>query len=264
MHSLSEDCGRRVAKTRTISPRAQELFSALAAIRTSPVPPAHAHHHEWALIYRYVKTVCGRTHYDAEDRVQEVMVAILLSIQNLRAMEPLGACAWIRTICRHALIDAARRSRPTLPFWEDRQYDRVENETERTPFEQLEAVIASFEDLVAEYLATKPRQRWTALRKRQAHVALHRLVLGQSTERIIEGLDVPVSRCTLWKWTERGRAVLIETVAWLHEIDEELGELYAVIAETAARRRRDAGLPRPERRRSRSFARPRRLPLAVS
>ena len=123
------------------------------------------------------------------------------------------------------------------------------------PEDALERLLDDVEDRVAAWLEAHERSPSTRhIRRQQARATLHRTVLGASHAALVAVLDAdePLTEDRVYKWVERGRAVLSKVLdAWEAELEEapESAAIVGRLRELCEARRSDAGLARPERRR---------------
>ena len=233
------------------NPRACELFQALAALRLSRDPASAENAGHWAVVDRYVRVAVGEQTVDAADVSQDVMLVIVMHVTSMRADNPISAAAWVKTICRRVSVDRFRcRPRARHVSIDDPARGIQLVAPEPTRRELVDAVLAAFETRTAMDIDASKRAAHTReLHALQARAAIRRLALGESTSVIARSLGRPVSADLVSKWVERGRGVLLATISRFSELDPEVADLYAPLADLAARRRVDHGVPRPGRRR---------------
>jgi DNA-directed RNA polymerase specialized sigma24 family protein len=226
--------------------RREELFDALAMLRDGA--EGRARDRAWTTVYRYVRRVLPDDR--AADARQDALVAILESVDELRAASPGSAAGWVHSICRSRKIDAHRAAcrRRAAPFDDTRT--PAGNAEPATPAVELAPhVVAAFLERVASHIVrTEGCPDVRARRRLQAAATLYRTALDESLSEIAMRLDTHVSLELLTKWVERGRTVVIETIEAERARDPDLADLFAPFAELAARRRVDAGILRPARR----------------
>jgi DNA-directed RNA polymerase specialized sigma24 family protein len=226
--------------------RREELFGALVQLRESPSSPNGGASHAWDVVVRHVHRMLPT---DCEDERQAALLAVLESVGALRATSPASAAGWVRTICRNHRVDAHRARH----VGRDKSYDdgRAHSTGEPDlPAELAERVLDAFALRVDAHLERSLLRPATRARRRtQAMVALRRLALEETLPEIAEHLSLDVSLDLLTKWVERGRAVVLATIAHDREREPDVADFFAPLAELALERRADAGRPRPERRR---------------
>lgn len=240
------------APPRAVSPWARDLFVALAALRDSDLALAHpANEKHWRTLYRSLRPLFAREGPDGEDDCQEIMVALTSSLGSMRPDTPLRAAAWLRALRANIRADRLRvRGKRAALGLDDLERPVHVASRDPVPFDRLDGVLAAFEAAVAAELArSEPSHERRATVHLQARATVRRLVLDESTTAIARSLGRDASSDLVSKWIERGRAVVLRTVAVMREHDPDAAELYEVLAELAATRRIDAGRPRPERRR---------------
>ncbi|MBZ0121637.1 MAG: hypothetical protein K8H88_31865 [Sandaracinaceae bacterium] len=242
------------APTRPARPWARDVFLALAALRDSDLALAHpANEKHWRTLYESLRPVFAREGPDGDDDCQEVMVALTSSLGSMRAETPARAAAWLRAVRANIRTDRLRtRAKRSALSLDDLERPVHVASRDPVPFDRLDAVLAAFEAAIRkelERIEPSPERRASA--QLHAHATVRRLVLGESTTSIARSLGGDASGDLVSKWIERGRAVVLRTVAVMREHDPDTADLYDVLADLAATRRADAGRPRPERRRSR-------------
>lgn len=227
--------------------RREELFGALVLLRETPLGSGDARTHAWKVVQRHVYRVLPA---ECEDERQAALLAVLESVDTLRATSPGSAAGWVRSVCRNQRIDAHRARHVGRDCsYEDTRV--ASNADEPVPVEYAERVLDAFMarvDLHLDRIDLVPAAR--ARRRTQAVVALRRLALEEPLPEIAKHLRLDVSLDLLTKWVERGRVVILATVADDRQRDPDVAELFAPLAELARERRADAGRPRPERRRA--------------
>lgn len=113
-----------------------------------------------------------RTQVDAEDIVQETLIAIHLKRHTWIETEPLGP--WIRAIARHKLIDSLRR-----------RGHRV-----HLPIEDLEDVLPAAQETISEYPRRDIERHLPRLPARQRDVIQAIAIHGQSIRQTAELLKM--------------------------------------------------------------------------
>jgi len=188
-------------------------------------------------------------------------------VGTLRAEVPLQARVWVDEIHRHLLVDDARWRKTdfvTRGLTRARGDGGGAGEPERSPLDRvvaadpaapskqvLEAFLERLLEEVDRHLeetVRSPVKRLGDLKRAEA--AVESLVYERSADEIREVLDPGASRELVYKWVERGRAILLagvdRCIALAEEPEEKDGlEALRAIIET---RRKDAGKPRPTRR----------------
>lgn len=225
--------------------RRAELYDALATLRDGA--EGHARDRAWTTVYRYIRRVLPDDR--AADARQDALVAILESIDGLRAATPSSAVGWVHSICRSRRIDTHRATcrHRACPF-EDGSTHAATAEPLSPAVEVAPLVVAAFLERVESHIArTEQSPEARARRRAQAAATLYRTALNESLSEIAMRLDAHVSPELLTKWVERGRSVVIETIEAEGARDPDVADLFEPFAELAARRRIDAGVPRPGR-----------------
>jgi hypothetical protein len=243
---------------------ADALYDALVALRASSDPLDRRHDAEWRAIDGFLRATFPGGGSDGDETRQETLIAIARGVHAMEATVPLAAMKWVSTIHRRKKVDAIRaRSRDPVERGLARGasdegtsiLDRLESEGARPDEEAIARVIATIEDQVAAMLAeSEASPAIRHLRRLQARASLRRLVLEEGFEAIIEALDAdePLTRERVYKWVERGRAIVTAALdRWAREAGEgsTVAEVAGVVREVMVERRVDAGRPRPARRR---------------
>lgn len=234
-HLQARDAGRRR--------QVDELHEALTQLRSyDSQGPQSAR--AWAVVEREARRLLPKD----PDARQDALVAIYESVHTVRAPSPPSAAAWLRAVCRNRLVDGLRRRRGGRSL--DSGDPAALGEEPLPVREAASAVIAAFLARVEVFLASKhPVGNCRSRRRLHAIVALRRIALEQPLAEIAHDLGLSVTDDLLAKWVERGRAVIVATVAHDRVVDPDAAELFAPFAELALTRRADAGRPRPNRRR---------------
>lgn len=212
---------------------------------------------DWRRVESFVRRTRHAQGRDADDVVQEALVAIARHVAELEARDESGVLAWLTRIVHHKKIDGLRtraREGTVVSGPEDgpsavEQLERddgqpVDDHALATLIEAVEEAIGAKVDGLG--LPAMDRQ----LRRVQARATLHRVLGAETSEvRAVLGLDASVGADRLAKWVERGRPLLVsvlEGLAWDHEGDAR--EVFLALRERAMARRADAGRSRPGRR----------------
>ncbi|MDQ3036694.1 MAG: hypothetical protein M3Y87_30155, partial [Myxococcota bacterium] len=234
------------------------LFDALVALRASGAPLDPRHDGRWRTIEAWLRATFPATGVDAEDARQETLIAIGRNVLRMEASAPLQAVKWVATIHRRKKVDGIRvRSRDPVQRGLERRaageeegtslIERLEGEDERAiDVEVIERIVGTIEEHVAAHLEeTEPAAAVRHLRRLQARAALRRLVLEAEFEELVAALDAdePLSRDRVYKWVERGRAVVIAALdRWVAAEGESpnVAEIAGVVREEMTSRRVDA------------------------
>jgi hypothetical protein len=229
------------------------LFGALCVLRDAANPFARELAAEWRAIDAWVRGCAWHAFRDHDDVHQRTLLAIAENVRGMRATTPSQAAAWVSSVVRRKRIDASRFQGRDLawkgmreqPFDGD-PFSRIAAPEDR-PTLDAEAVIALLEQRIAEHVSRTARPTSKGVALMQGRAAIRRLVLEDDADEIAAALGVEVSRDCLYKWTERGRAVVLAALdAW----QDAPGELVPFVRAAMWERRADAGTPRPERRRA--------------
>ena len=241
----------------------EPLFEHLCALRDAEDPAAPEHATRWRYVSGWLERSFPGESEEAEDARQETMVSLLRSIGRMQAEAPLQAVKWISTIMRRKRIDGIRARdndpvRQALRHEPSRKdatptIDRLIGEDRRdlTPalLEGLVTLVLGHVHRALEEQVKSPAKR--QLRRTQAQAALLRLVCGWGAEEITGALEYgePITKERLYKWIERGRAPVVAGLdRWASEDDGDELAVIDVLREIVEDRRRDAGKPRPTRR----------------
>lgn len=246
-------------------PPADALVAHLTVLRDAadPTHPAMAAH--WREVSRWLEAAFPGRRPEQEDARQETLVSLFRSVGRMQAIAPLQAAKWVSTIHRRKRIDAAR-SGASDPVQAALRYARDDHDG-GSPIDRLEAPapeeppppMSLVDELLAEALEqvarmleeTEPKASTRQLRLRQAQAALLRLVRRLDAEAIVEALavDEPVSKARLYKWVERGRAVVLAGLdRWGAGPDSPGEDVLDVLRTVTSARRADAGRARGKRR----------------
>ncbi len=252
-------------------PPVEPLYGHLTALRDAADPADPRHARRWREIARWLEQAFPGTTRDGEDARQEALVSLVRHVPHMRAESPLQAAKWISTIVRHKRVDALR-ARGKDPVHqalerEGRRDDGTTSLDRLSVWNTLPADPSVLDRLVTTLLeqvhrALEETERNAAkrqLRRTQAHATLLRLVCEADAETIAGAIDhgEPVTKDRLYKWVERGRAVVeLGVDRWERTADreemEEIAPVLSALRDLVAERRADAGVPRPDRRRERS------------
>lgn len=243
----------------------ERLYRALVRLREASDPRQAAYLPDWRVVQEFLRDLHPARDADSDEAQQETMLAILYGVASMDAETPLAAAKWVARIYRNKRVDVAR-ARARNPV--DRGLARTRDDEGASALEHLaaedgppiapdvlERVLAAVEEQVDAHLReTEPKPEVRHLRRLQARAALHRLVLGAEFEDIVAVLDAgePLSRDRVYKWVERGRAVVTAALErWVRSGGEgsTVAEIAVAVREIVEERRADAGRPRPARRR---------------
>lgn len=190
---------------------------------------------------------------------QATLIAVRRGVAGLRAESAAQADAWVRRIFRRARTDEARargvRERRLVAVADEAAIpapvpdDDAPTDAERV--RALEELDASVSEIVGAHLdATIPDPVKRVGDRARARVAMLRIVYRMEVAAIAAEVEAEwgeIGANRLYKWIERGREVLLAA------IDGTPGAIeapeIATLREILAARRKDAGQPRPERRR---------------
>jgi DNA-directed RNA polymerase specialized sigma24 family protein len=241
----------------------EELFAALSRLRDAARGGVRrdlsAERVDWRRVESFVRRSRAAVGHDGDDVVQDALFSIAKHVGELEAADAASAVSWATRIVRHKKIDLARARA--------REGERAEpREGEMSAVDLLERddgslvddrALAVLTEVVEEAIVRKfdlqiasPTER--LLKRTQARATLHRVLGADRRElRDLLGLEPSVSDDRLHKWVERGRPLLasvLEGLEWDHEGDARA--MFVALREAALARRIDAGLARPDRRKT--------------
>ncbi len=247
-------------------PALQALFEALGLLRDAPEPLDASCARAWRVVSEHLHRGGPSKSADEEDTVQEVLITLARCVQSMRATTPEGAAAWLSTIRRRKRTDGARSGgrepallglrgvsdQPEAPS----PLDALPSPDPRTlPPDAVERLIDTLESHVDRWLLEHERSATARQLKRlQARATLHRTLLGAGHAELVAALDAdePLSEDRVYKWVERGRAVVLAGLGrWQAEVEDDPDDraFLRSLREAFEARRSDAGVARPERRR---------------
>jgi DNA-directed RNA polymerase specialized sigma24 family protein len=235
------------------------LYEALDALRRSEDPFDSRHDGVWRVLVDWVRARTRQGERRRDDVVQETLLAIARHVHQMDAATPRQAARWASIILRRKHIDLARTDATDAVAQGlsegDAALDSAQSPEPAPPPELLEAHQRRIEEVVLRHIEHgEPSASVRLTRRSMARAALYRLVLDLEPEAVEARLALPepVGKDRLYKWIERGRAIVAEAMrAWMaaHPEEPEILAISDVVIELVEARRADAGKPRPERRR---------------
>jgi DNA-directed RNA polymerase specialized sigma24 family protein len=247
--------------TRVPGPSHEELFAALSRLRelsSEPADPAPSDRgqREWRVVERWLRTHHPRAR-ETEDLHQETLFAIARHVSTLQAPHAGAAVQWITTIWRRKFIDLLRseaRSPTRLGLAHHVADDGtmpidlvLRDESPSVDAHAVELLIETVEVAIGEHAESAyPNAADRQLRKLQGRAMLHR-VLGADLDGIRRALALgpDIGDDRIYKWTERGRPVLLAALELLRQgASEDTLPLLTAMEDVATTRRLDAGRPR--------------------
>lgn len=235
------------------------LYRALDELRASGDPLSARHDAAWRTLSRWVRERTPLKDRRADDVAQETLLAIARHVVHMDATTPRQAAKWASTILRRKHIDALRADASDAVSHglgeNEGTLEGLAGSEPAVPAHVLDAQHRRLEQVVLQHIeATEPSAAIRLTRRSMARAALYRLVIELEPDAVEArlGLPEPVGKDRLYKWIERGRAVVADAMrAWAGALPEEpdVQALSAVVIELVEARRADAGRPRPERRR---------------
>lgn len=249
-----------------MAPTGDKLYAALDELRQAPNVGEPRHHGAWRAVMAFLRQDDPR---GSEDARQETIINVVRAVSSFKGHSPGEAVRWLRTVHRHRTFDGWRVEgrnplRDTLeraPRDSDHETPPLENvpAPEPTHREHAAGALAHTSDLVFARLEAQLENHGVSaskrlLRRLQARAAWLRLVHEEDAPAIEAALapHAAPSRDALYKWIERGRAVLLDVAdAWLAELDGDDSDarlVPEVLRQLVEVRRADAGVARPARR----------------
>lgn len=247
-------------------PPVDAVFEHLCALRDAERPTDPEHDAHWRAVARWLEQAFPGRSTEQEDARQEALVSLMRHVPWMRAESPLQAAKWMSTIVRRKKVDAHRtRKRDPVERALRREratelgptIDRVAHQEEPAALvrpEAIDQVVArALEQVHLALEETEPNAAKRQLRRTQAQATLLRLVSNASAEEIEKVLDYgePIEKDRLYKWVERGRAVVLLGMDRWERDDPAAIDVIDTFREIVGERRADAGLPRLDRRRDR-------------
>lgn len=224
------------------------LLDALRVLREGDIAQASRRAAAWHRVAVAIQMFLPRD--QDEDLRQEVLIAVTEHAHALRATCPGGAAAWLRAVCRNHRAESYR-ALARNPLGYGVPLEQAPHASEPLPsLDVVPAIVDAFLLRVRSHLdQSEPRKALRERRYLHALATVRRTVLDESLEEVRAVVWPPATSELIAKWVERGRRVVIATVEAEQLTDPDAAALFEPFAEAARRRRRDAGLPRPSRRR---------------
>jgi hypothetical protein len=246
-------------------PTPESLYDALSALRASTAPLTRVHDAHWKVVESWLRVSFPGRGAENEEAHQETLIAIGRNVQSMQASVPLQAVRWVKTIHQRKKVDLLRaRSRnPVL-----RGLEKTSSESRVSEVEQLESqgdpsldpeaaerIVSIVEAQVEIYLRssdTAPSMRH--LKRLQSRAALRRLVLEADFDELCAALATgePMTRDRVYKWVERGRAVVLAALDdWVSRegATSMAADVASALREIIGKRRSDQGRARPLQKR---------------
>lgn len=235
------------------------LYEALDALRRTDDPFDPRHDAVWRFLVGWVGARTRQGERRRDDVVQETLLAIARHVRQMDASTPRQAARWASIILRRKHIDLVRADATDAVAHglgeAETALESAPSPDPAPPPELLEAHQRRIEEVVLAHLErAEPSASVRLTRRAMARAALYRLVLDLEPEAVEVRLSLPepIGRDRLYKWIERGRALVADAMrAWraAHPDEAEIVAISEVVIELVEARRADAGKPRPERRR---------------
>lgn len=248
-----------------------ELHRALVALREASDLAAPENGPRWRTVrralQRFGRSVGGGVLHDREDAVAEAMVKVLRNIRDLRADDAPAGRSWLAQLYQHTYIDVIRRRRRRREVFDEPLPGEGERETlldrqaapepgldpakldsaELAPF--VDALFDRVHDHVEAHVRRSARQNAF----RRAQIAYENIVRGRSADELVAEAGGQVRRERFYQWVRRGREEVLVPVLrqWMADTDAdgpEHGFAAQLLVILKSRERRDAGQPRPVRR----------------
>jgi DNA-directed RNA polymerase specialized sigma24 family protein len=236
------------------------FYEALDALRRAEDPFEPRLDEPWRVVLDWVRARVRPRDPRRDDVVQETLLAIARHVRHMDAGTPRQAARWASVIVRRKVIDGLRddeHDAVSVGLSEgDAALETLPGAEPAPPAELLEAQHRAIEEIVVAHIERSEASASVRLTRRaMARAALYRLVVDLEPDAVEDrlGLPEPVGRDRLYKWVERGRAIVAEAMrAWRSGSagQRDVDAIAEVVVELVETRRADAGKPRPERRRT--------------
>ncbi len=195
-----------------------------AALRVVANPSASKAERDpaWRTLASYLQTVLPGPSRD--DARQEAMIRIARGAERVRASSDGETLSWLRLVAKTSQIDTIRREQRFHRLRADVDTDSFsgdasggQNVTELDPT-TLADTLLSWVEADSEKLAAS---RATTVRA-HALAAIGRVLLGLEGQALHAFVRKEASDQTLYKWTERGRAIVVQSLSTRERDLEEL------------------------------------------
>ena len=239
-------------------PVLRALYDALDVLRRSDEPFDPRNDAAWRVVSVWARGRAPSRDRRHDDVVQETLLAIARYVPEMDATTPRAAAKWATTILRRKQIDVLRQDAIDAVAKglgePDTSLDALNAEDPSVPPALLDAEHRRIESVVLAAIEEgEPSAAVRLTRRSMARAAIYRLVLELEPDAIEARLALaePVGKERLYKWIERGRALVADAMrgwAQAHPSEADVQAISEVVIELVEARRADAGKPRPERR----------------
>jgi DNA-directed RNA polymerase specialized sigma24 family protein len=249
-----------VPSARVISidePALRALYDALDALRRAEEPFDPRNDGAWRVVAAWARGRAPARDRRHDDVVQETLLAIARYVREMEASSPRQAAKWATTILRRKQIDVLRQDAVDAVARGldegDATLDAITAEEPTVPPTLLDAQYRRIEEVVLASIEDEPSATVRLTRRSMARAAIYRFVLELEPEAVEARLALaePIGKERLYKWIERGRALVADAMRdWADARPDEsdVQAISGVVIELVEARRADAGKPRPERR----------------
>ena len=238
------------------APRDESLYDALDWLRHHAQTKDARTNAAWRAVQRFVWRLPPP---DKRDQHQETLLKTFTRVATFGGHTDAEAGAWLRRIHTHHGIDAARKTArdPVAKGLDGATSDDEEPRVEKlahpdiAPDESaLQALKEALFSVLERKLESEESAARRALHRAHAHAAYLRLVCDLDADAVLRELNAPVQpdKTLLYKWIERGRDVLLQTIDYwrtLPDFDPELEDACTTLTDILTARRKDAGKARP-------------------
>lgn len=238
-------------------PALRALYDALDALRRSEEPFDPRNDAAWRVIASWARGRAATRDRHHDDVVQETLLAIARSVREMEASSPRQAAKWATIILRRKQIDVLRQDAidaVARGLGEgEAPLDAIAADEPAVPTTLLDAQHRRIEEVVLQAIEAEPSATVRLTRRSMARAAIYRFVMELEPEAIEARLALvePIGKERLYKWIERGRALVADAMrGWAAACPDEsdVQAISGVVIELVEARRADAGKPRPQRR----------------
>ncbi|MFW6066982.1 MAG: sigma factor [Myxococcota bacterium] len=249
-------------------------YRAIRELREADDPHAPELHPHWVVlretVQRYARRVGGGGFADRDETASESVIKLHRALPSIEANDEASTRAYIKKVVHRTYLDRVRERQRRRERFDgdyaqaepgDSLLARIAAEPPADPRLHDPDALAPYEDALWNRIdafveaRTRPHARLAA--RNRAHMAYERIVRRRSPEELHGASDREVKIGTLYQWVHRGREdVLIPVVEdWVAETGGEgeegafAAQLLAILRESM---RRDAGEPRPGRRKKKN------------
>lgn len=235
------------------APTMEAVFAALERLRQSEDALDRAHDAEYRVLDSWLRSH-GSAAERSDDVIQQSLLSVGRAVGRMEATSPKAALRWLGVVRRSRGRDALRATlhdpvakglvgTDQAPSVEGLAAP-LSRPASREPLLALFAALEQEVDRLSE--AGRVRVTLRHLRRVQARLTLHRVVLGADAQELMDlsGQQPPPTKEQIYKWVERGRAVVLAALeAWV-ATEPEQRDVAETLAELVRERRVDAGVAR--------------------